>query len=221
MDTTNNFSGNLGIGPTHYQRNPQRIEGALKEKRVVMVECTEYHCLGLTSDGEVYGWGNNQNSQVGHDSQKFQNVPHKVLGLDKRIVRIACIPSVSMGLDIEGYVYYWGAGVIPPKKLRSKLFSNLRDIALLSYQSSWVCVGQRAQDLVVWDIHVEGDATWFHREAYIKERDTTIDEWLLNAQKTRDCMNLIEKRFGPIAANALMCLRRKVIFDVYFCCQVC
>lgn len=181
-----------------------------------MVECTEYHCLGLTSDGEVYAWGNNQNSQVGNYTEKFQNTPQKVLGFDKRIIRVACIPYVSMGLDIEGSVYYWGAGINLPKKVCSKVFSNLKDIALLSYQSSWTCLGQRAQDLIAWDIHVEGDSSWFYREAYLKERETTIDEWLLILQKTRGCINLIEKKFGPISENSLMCLRRKVIFDVIF-----
>lgn len=54
-----NNNGQLGIGETGDTYLPTRVAGPLAEKSVISVVGGEHHTLALTSDGEVYGFGKN------------------------------------------------------------------------------------------------------------------------------------------------------------------
>ena len=52
------------------------------------------HCLAVTEDGEVYGWGRNEQEQLGDVSVQRRAEPTPLPGLEnKKIVGAACGPS--------------------------------------------------------------------------------------------------------------------------------
>lgn len=52
------------------------------------------HCVAITDDGEVYGWGRNDQGQIGDMSNNCLPEPTLLSGLDgKNIIGAACGPS--------------------------------------------------------------------------------------------------------------------------------
>lgn len=89
---------------------PLRIAGLSK---VVALSGGHFHMLALTSDGEVYSWGNNEDGQLGQPLIKgiggtAYQMPARVQGLPK-IKAIASGYDFSMALDLQGQVWVWGA----------------------------------------------------------------------------------------------------------------
>lgn len=60
-----------------YLHTPVRVSGRLVGKRTVQVACGEAHSLALTQDGEVWGWGQNSNGQLGLGFSSAAYVPGK------------------------------------------------------------------------------------------------------------------------------------------------
>ena len=55
------------------------------------------HCLAVTEDGEVYGWGRNDQGQLGDMTIQSRTEPVCLPGLEgKNIVGAACGPSQVM-----------------------------------------------------------------------------------------------------------------------------
>lgn len=79
-------------------------------KRVVDIACGSYHTLVLTSDGEVYAWGQNNCGQIGSGSTTNQPTPRKVTaGIgSRRVEAIACGQIASMAVLDTGEVFSWG-----------------------------------------------------------------------------------------------------------------
>ncbi len=66
----------------------------LSNKTVIEICCGSHHSLALTSEGEVYAWGNNKGGQIGNGENGRdinQLFPYKVCNFNnERVKSIAC-----------------------------------------------------------------------------------------------------------------------------------
>lgn len=97
---------------------PKRVT-PLNGQSIVQVACGGEHILYLTATGDVYSYGDNEESKFltrGHHSDTFLT-PHLVeeLALEKalhrtRIVRVACGAQHSVAITSGGELFTWGSG---------------------------------------------------------------------------------------------------------------
>ena len=84
----------------------------VENDRVVHVSCGSNHCLALTLNGGLYGWGDNSRGQVGCGQHKG-NVISKPIQLkcftENVIKNIICSYDRSFALTSDGLVYSWGS----------------------------------------------------------------------------------------------------------------
>lgn len=82
------------------------------EQTVVQVATGSAHTLALTSDGQIYAWGDNQAGQLGDGTTDSSLAPVAVDmsgALDgKTITHIAAGAYFSLALTSDGHVYGWG-----------------------------------------------------------------------------------------------------------------
>ncbi len=97
--------GQLGSGYSGgYRPVPMAASGL---SNVTMVAAGTYHVLALTTNGNVYAWGNNSNGQLGNGTNTQANSPILVTNLSN-IVAISAGNSTSYALDSSGIVWVWG-----------------------------------------------------------------------------------------------------------------
>ena len=60
----NGKGGNLGDGKQDYQPLPFNIK-QLNGKQIIKVECGEWYCWALSSNGTLYGWGKSSRCRFG------------------------------------------------------------------------------------------------------------------------------------------------------------
>ncbi len=74
-----------------------------------VVKCGANHSLVLTSNGEVYAWGNNRWGQVGNGCNKDQLTPIKVMGFNnEKVIMISCGGRHSLALTKSRSLFGWG-----------------------------------------------------------------------------------------------------------------
>ncbi len=101
-----NQYGQLGSGYSGgYRPPPQAVPGL---SGVKIVAGGTYHVLALTSNGNVYAWGNNSNGQLGNGTTTQANSPVLIANLSN-IVAISAGNNTSYALDNSGIVWAWGA----------------------------------------------------------------------------------------------------------------
>ncbi|CAG2100258.1 unnamed protein product [Medioppia subpectinata] len=92
--------------------------------------CGNDHCLALTGDGRVYGWGRNYWGQIGcNDSdceysggQTFRSIPYELqFGGNYKIRDIYCCHWSSYAITTDGQVFSWG------DNREQRLGHNIRD----------------------------------------------------------------------------------------------
>ncbi|XP_030756884.1 E3 ubiquitin-protein ligase HERC2 [Sitophilus oryzae] len=85
----------LGHHNEDHVRTPEVVE-VLQDKKIVSVSVGVSHCLALSSDGEVFGWGKNENKQIADTNETFVQQPRVLDSLKgHRIVGICCGPIQS------------------------------------------------------------------------------------------------------------------------------
>ncbi|XP_044262446.1 E3 ubiquitin-protein ligase HERC2 isoform X2 [Tribolium madens] len=85
----------LGHPTEESVRFPELVE-VLKDKRVVGVSLGVSHVLALTDQGEVYGWGKNENKQICDSSELFVQQPRLIEALKgQKVVGVCCGPAQS------------------------------------------------------------------------------------------------------------------------------
>lgn len=83
----------LGHGTEEHVRLPKQIEH-FGGKKIVDISVGSMHCLAVSEDGDVYGWGRNDQGQLGDMSIQCRTEPTLLTGLDgKKIIGAACGPS--------------------------------------------------------------------------------------------------------------------------------
>jgi len=108
--------GQLGLGDFRPRAVPALLK-ALGDKAagttVLQVACGGAHTLVLVDNGDVYGFGSNDDMQLGMGPGvgKKVNRPELIADLSgKGILRVAAGKNFSMALSESGDVYTWGAG---------------------------------------------------------------------------------------------------------------
>ncbi|MBL9145190.1 MAG: hypothetical protein JNM99_16035 [Verrucomicrobiaceae bacterium] len=112
-----NLGGNLGDSTTTDRSTPTatNVSGVLAGKTIVSLKTSSwaFHCLALTSDGKVYGWGENASGQLGYGSM-VPSVPSPVAVdmsgalLGKTVVAVAAGAYHSLALTSDGLLFAWG-----------------------------------------------------------------------------------------------------------------
>ena len=83
----------LGHGTEDHVRHPRQLE-ALSGRRVVAAAVGAMHCLAITEDGEVLGWGKNEQGQLGEMTSTNVAEPSLLPAMEgKFIVGASCGPS--------------------------------------------------------------------------------------------------------------------------------
>jgi alpha-tubulin suppressor-like RCC1 family protein len=76
---------------------------------VVAVEADVTHAYAVRQDGTVWGWGSDQQGQLGSGQQNIgSRVPVQLPDLTA-ITQVVATQSAGMALDAEGQVWTWGS----------------------------------------------------------------------------------------------------------------
>ncbi|KKL91190.1 hypothetical protein LCGC14_1897170 [marine sediment metagenome] len=78
-----NLSGQLGIGNTQHQETPIELPSPNwvdndKDNRFINIFCGDCHNIGITENGDCYGWGSNWNGQLGLDDYQNYSTPTRL-----------------------------------------------------------------------------------------------------------------------------------------------
>ena len=104
-----NRNGCLGLGYNNEYVHKPELNQTLSGKHLIDIVCGYQHCIGLTSSGECYAWGNNKYGQLGIGSDESQDTPQKIEEFsDKTIVQISCGAYHSMAVTSDGELFSWG-----------------------------------------------------------------------------------------------------------------
>jgi alpha-tubulin suppressor-like RCC1 family protein len=106
-----NAQGQQGISQMRDSRVPHPIDMPAGVRFEQVAAC-RYHCLGLTTDGQVYSWGGNSLGELGQGTRDIQ--PHTVptlvvLPRGVRFTQIATGAYHSLGITATGALYAWGS----------------------------------------------------------------------------------------------------------------
>ena len=104
----NNY-GQIGIGNNTNQMIPTKVT-ELEPNYIVSIACGSSHSLALSSNQEIFSWGNNSFGQLGIGNCTHQTMPTLVKMPNKglSIRSIACGTNHTMVLTTNGEIYAFG-----------------------------------------------------------------------------------------------------------------
>ncbi|KAL0489360.1 ultraviolet-B receptor UVR8 [Acrasis kona] len=106
-----NTNGQLGVYDYRGSQSPTPI---LVDKipngiRITDINCGDYSCVVLTSDGNVYSWGKNADGQLSGRPSDDQNTPKIVrMPEKKRVLSISSGYKHTLAMMEDGSVWSWG-----------------------------------------------------------------------------------------------------------------
>ena len=109
-----NNKGQLGDGTLADNKAPKRIEfdGLASGESVLSLSAGHYHTLALTSYGNVYAWGLNDNGQLGDGTLTSSQTPKRIsfdrLASGESVIALSAGMNDSFALTSTGNVYSWG-----------------------------------------------------------------------------------------------------------------
>ncbi|KAI8427526.1 hypothetical protein MSG28_002052, partial [Choristoneura fumiferana] len=104
--------GRLGIGGIDSVSQPTLLS-SIQHVFITKVACNSggKHCLALSSDGDVYSWGEGDDGKLGHGNRVSYDRPRLIPSLSgMEVVQIACGGAHSACLTARGRIYTWGKG---------------------------------------------------------------------------------------------------------------
>ncbi|XP_007895403.2 probable E3 ubiquitin-protein ligase HERC1 [Callorhinchus milii] len=102
--------GKLGHGNSATQKYPKLIQGPLLGKIVVCVSAGYRHSAAVTSDGELYTWGEGDFGRLGHSDSHSRNLPALVKDISS-VGQVACGSSHTIAVSQDGRtVWSFGGG---------------------------------------------------------------------------------------------------------------
>ncbi|XP_033150467.1 LOW QUALITY PROTEIN: probable E3 ubiquitin-protein ligase HERC2 [Drosophila busckii] len=153
--------GRLGVGGGDSWAIPTLL-GSLQHVFVkkVAVNSGGKHCLALTTEGEVYAWGEGEDGKLGHGNRMSYDRPKLIEYLSgMNVVDIACGSAHSAAITASGHVLTWGKGrygrlghgdsedQLRPKLVEALLGFRATDIACGSGDAQTLCI---TEDDNVW-----------------------------------------------------------------------
>lgn len=106
-----NDSGQVGNNATSFTGVATPYTSTLLTSNVTAVSGGFLHSLAIRN-GAVYGWGNNQNREVGDTTTTQRNAPVAVPALTSGVTAISAGGTHSLAIR-NGAAWYWGQGVNP------------------------------------------------------------------------------------------------------------
>ncbi|ETN64680.1 hect E3 ubiquitin ligase [Anopheles darlingi] len=146
--------GRLGIGGTDSVTTPTLVE-SLQHVMIkkVAVNSGGKHCLALSSDGEVFSWGEGEDGKLGHGNRDSYDRPKLIEALSGiGVIDIACGSAHSACITSQGHVLTWGKGrygrlghgdsedQLQPKLVEALLGYRAIDIACGSGDAQTLCI---------------------------------------------------------------------------------
>jgi alpha-tubulin suppressor-like RCC1 family protein len=108
----NNDFGQLGIGGTNGTSTPAQVLNLPND--VIAIAAGAFHSLALTSNGDIYAWGDNAYGQLGNNTTDSELTP-VLISSPLNVKRIAAGTEASLALTDNGsstelwaWGYYWG-----------------------------------------------------------------------------------------------------------------
>lgn len=87
-------------------------EQTVNKVKIKAIASGSSHCLALTTNGNVYSWGNGQGGRLGHGDSIGKDTPIQIQELTKHVVeQIACGDSHSACITSKQQLYMWGVGL--------------------------------------------------------------------------------------------------------------
>ena len=81
---------------------------SMQDRRIVSVAASQWHCLALSCQGEVYSWGKGEFGSLGHADGRAREVPSRIESLS-RVESIAVGSQLtSAAVDADGRLFTWG-----------------------------------------------------------------------------------------------------------------
>ncbi|WED43684.1 RCC1 domain-containing protein [Legionella cardiaca] len=115
-----NICGNLGLGNIPYIFKPQLIP-ALTDKKIISVACKgNFYTLFLAKSGEVFSTGVNNEGALGLGNVTSVSTPTVVNSLP-RIKKIINEDSLSLCLDEQGEMYFFGKNILAPSYFKKTI----------------------------------------------------------------------------------------------------
>jgi alpha-tubulin suppressor-like RCC1 family protein len=111
------------------QRNVPVLIEAFKDKQIKKLAVGNAHCLGLTEQGQIYGWGFNRNGQIG--TSDFKNRPSMELITalkDIEVSDVFVMGNSSLCFTKDGQIYVWGSNMSGELGLGDKKHRNVPTI---------------------------------------------------------------------------------------------
>ena len=104
--------GRLGIGGTESVCTPTLLESIQHVFiKKVAVNSGGKHCLALSTEGDVFSWGEGDDGKLGHDNKHSCDRPRVIEGLrGKDVVDISCGGAHSAAITSSGELFTWGKG---------------------------------------------------------------------------------------------------------------
>ncbi|KAG9492301.1 hypothetical protein GDO78_000687 [Eleutherodactylus coqui] len=104
--------GRLGIGGTESVSTPTLLESIQHVfVKKVAVNSGGKHCLALSSEGEVYSWGEAEDGKLGHGNRSPCDRPRVIESLrGTEVIDIAAGGAHSACITAAGELYTWGKG---------------------------------------------------------------------------------------------------------------
>lgn len=103
-----NSIGQLGDGTYSEREVPVEVSGSVKFTQIVAFGYGQLaNVCGLTADGTVYCWGDNQHGQLAGGTTDNSNVPLEVV-TGERFTRLGAGTASVCGITEKGDLYCWG-----------------------------------------------------------------------------------------------------------------
>ncbi|XP_044756400.1 E3 ubiquitin-protein ligase HERC2 [Coccinella septempunctata] len=146
--------GRLGVGGTDSVLVPTLIESIqhIYIKKIT-VNSGGKHCLALSSENDVYSWGEGDDGKLGHGTRTSCETPKHIEALQGyEVIDIACGGAHSAAITSSGQLFTWGKGrygrlghgdsedQLKPKLVEALLGYRVIDVACGSGDAQTLCI---------------------------------------------------------------------------------